>query len=123
MADTCAHVDLIIFDNATFEDAFQFGVTGDTTWSFTGQNFRMDIKGSPDDAVALLSLLSSAGQIVVDDAVTRVLHFNVPESAIQAALTPGEYVYDLIMFDASVPPVRVPLMRGCVTVCHGISGG
>jgi hypothetical protein len=123
MVDTCARVDLLVFDNLTFEDAFQFGVSGDTTWNFTDQNFRMDVKGTPDDAAPLLTLLSTAGQIVVDDAVARVLHFNVPESVIQAALTPGEYVYDLVMFDGSTPPVRVGLMRGSLCVAHGISGG
>lgn len=123
MVDTCARVDLLIFDNVTFEDAFQFGTTGDTSWSFTGQNFRMDIKGSPDDAAALLSITSGAGEIVVDDAVQRILHFNVPEATLTAALTPGDYVYDLIMYDNSTPAVRVGLMRGCLTVCHGISGG
>lgn len=123
MSDTAGRVELLVFDNATFEDAFMFGVTGDTTWSFTGQNFRMDVKGTPDDAAPLLSITSAAGQIVVDDAVKRVLHFNVPETTIQSALTPGEYVYDLVMFDNSTPAVRVVLMRGCLTVCHGISGG
>lgn len=123
MVDTCARVDLLIFDNVTFEDAFQYGVTGDTTWSFTGQNFRMDIKGSEEDTTFLLSLTSGAGEIVVDDAVTRVLHFNVPEATISAALTPGEYVYDLVMYDGSTPAVRVGLMRGTLCVVHGITGG
>lgn len=123
MVDTCARVDLLIFDNVTFEDAFQFGTTGDTSWSFTGQNFRMDIKGSPDDAAALLSITSGAGEIVVDDAVQRILHFNVPEATLTAALTPGDYVYDLIMYDGSTPAVRVGLMRGSICVAHGISGG
>ena len=123
MVDTCARVDLLIFDNLTFEDAFQYGVAGDTTWSFTGQNFRMDIKGSEEDNTFLLSLTSGAGQIVVDDAVNRVLHFNVPETIISAALTPGEYVYDLVMYDGSTPAVRVGLMRGRLCVSHGITGG
>lgn len=123
MVDTCARVDLLVFDNTTFEDAFQFGVSGDTSWSFTGQNFRMDVKGTSDDATPLLTLTSAAGQIVVDDAINRVLHFNVPETTIQGSLTPGEYEYDLIMYDGSTPPVRVGLMRGTLCVAHGITGG
>ena len=123
MADTAARVNLKIQDNATFNDAFQFGVAGDTSWSFVGQNFRMDVKASREDSVALASFLSTGGQIVVDDAVNRVLHFNVPEATIQTNLPPAEYQYDLIMYDNSVPSVRVPLMKGEICVTHGISGG
>lgn len=123
MVDTCARVELLIFDNVTFEDAFQFGIAGDTSWSFTGQSFRMDVKGRPDDVDPILSLTSANSQIVVDDPVQRVLHFNVPDAAIQAALTPGEYIYDFVMFDGSTPPVRVGLMRGGIKVRHGITGG
>jgi hypothetical protein len=47
---------------------------------------------------------------------------NVPDATITAALVPGEYKYDFIMFDASVPPVRVPLMQGEVKVQQGITG-
>jgi len=120
---TSARVDLTIQDNATFEDAFQFGTPGDTTWSFTGQTFRMDIKASFDDAVALASYTSGAGQIVVDDAVNRILHMNVPEATIQAALPPAEYQYELMMIDGSTPAIRVPLMHGEITITHGITGG
>lgn len=97
---TSARVDIAIQDNATWNDAFQFGTVGDTTWSFTGQVFRLDIKASRDDAAALLSLTSGGGQIVVDDVVQRVLHMNVPESAL-TVLPAAEYVYELMMLDAS----------------------
>jgi hypothetical protein len=119
---TSARVDFVVPNNATFEDAIQFGVVGDTSWSLTGQNFRMDIKA---DVLGnyLLSLTSAAGQIVTDDAVQRVINFNVPESAIQAALIPGVYVYDFIMFDNSNPPIRVQLMHGKFKVKLGVTGG
>lgn len=121
-----ALVDLVAANNATFGDALQFdppvpGVTG-PAWSFSGQSFRLDIKANYESA-ALLSLLSSAGQIVVDDVTHRILHFNVPETVIANALIPGEYIYDFIMFDGSVPPVRVPLAHGKFTVTDGITGG
>lgn len=122
-AVTTARVDLTTPNNVTWQDAFQFGTPGDTTWSLTGQSFRMDIKGDSQDAAALLSLTSAGGTIVVDDVVQRIVHLNVPEATIQASLPPGNYVYDFIMFDASVPPVRVQLMRGCVNVTLGITGG
>ena len=52
---TKAKVNLVIDNNMTWIDAFQFGTVGDTTWSFTGQNFRLDIKGNRDQTAALLS--------------------------------------------------------------------
>lgn len=121
-----ANVDLVAANNATFGDAIQFdppvpGVTG-PAWSLSNQNFRLDIKPNLEEA-ALLSITSAAGQIVTDDVTARVIHFNVPESVIQGALIPGEYIYDLIMFDNSVPPIRVPLMHGRFTVTDGITGG
>lgn len=123
MGQYSARVRFIIPDNATWADALQFGTDGDTTWSFTGQNFRMDIKGDREDTAALLSLTSGAGEIVVDDADTRVLHFDVPEATIQAALVPGCYLYDFVMIDDGDSTIRVTLMHGTIEVVHGITGG
>jgi hypothetical protein len=121
---TAARVDMCIQDNQTWQDAFQIGVPGDTTWSFTGQNFRLDLKGDPLSPNPLGSLTSAGGFIVVDDPVNRVLNFNVSEAQLFLwGLVPGEYRYDLIMFDNSSPPIRVPLMRGKLKVIHGITGG
>ena len=109
MSVTRARVDIAIQNNATWEDAFVLGTAGDTSWNFVGQKFRLDVKGNVDQTVALLSLTSDAGTIVVDDVIQRILHLNVPETSIVAALLPGEYIYELVMFDLSVPAVRVPL--------------
>lgn len=122
-----ANVDLIAANNATFGDALQFdppvpGVTG-PAWSFSGQNFRLDVKPNFETASPLLSLTSAASQIIVDDVTQRILHFNVPEGVISAALIPGTYLYDFIMFDASVPAVRVVLMHGRFIVTDGVTGG
>lgn len=121
MAQTAACVDIYVPNNVTWQDAFQFGVTGDTTWSFVGQSFIVEVKASGNDATPLFTLSTALGSIVTDSAVLRVLHFNVPKTAILASLPVGEYVYDLVMFDASVPPVRVPLMSGHVFVTQGIT--
>lgn len=121
MALTAAWVNITAGDNATLQDAFQFGVVGDTSWSFTGQNFKMEIKASRDDTTPLLTLTSAGGSIIVDSAVLRVLHLNVAEAALQAAVPVGEYVYDLVMFDASVPPIRTVLMQGCFVLKHGVT--
>lgn len=122
MADTAAKVDMVITNNATWMDAFQFGTVGDTSWNFTGQNFRMDIKGNKDQTVALLTLLSTNGTIVVDDVTQRILHLNVPDATITGALVPGEYQYDFIMYDSSNPVVRVLLMQGEIKVRQGVTG-
>lgn len=128
-----ARVKIVTQNNATFQDAYQFdppanGVTGATgatgpNWNMISQNFRLDIKRSAEDNTPLLSLLSTEGEIVVDDATQRILHFNVPQSALQAALVPGRYVYDFIMYDGSDPPIRVPLMHGEFILTNGITGG
>ncbi len=124
MAHTAARVDMVISNNATWEDAFQFGTPGDTSWSFTGQSFRVDVKGTRDDPNPLLSLGDVDSTIVIDDLVNRVLHFNVDDSAIVAALpvtTDCEpYVYDLVMIDNS-DNTRIVLMSGKLTVEQGIT--
>ena len=124
-----AFVDLITQNNASFTDAFQFdpppnGVTGATGGAWTlYPNMRLDIKGNYSQGTFLLSLTTDAGEIVIDDAVQRVIHFNVPESTITAALLPGRYIYDLIMYDNSTPPIRIPLMHGEFVVAQGVTGG
>lgn len=117
---TSARVDIEVASNQTWNDAFQFGVAGDTSWSFTGMVFHLDIKADKNDAVALLSLTTANGRIVVDDLVNRILNFNVNSTDL-LALPIGEYQYDLCMLDASAPPVRVPLMHGEVKVKQGVT--
>ena len=120
MAVTSSIVDMTISDNATWQDAFQIGTVGDTTWSFTGMSFKCEVKASRDDTTPLITVLSSAGQIVVDDPVARVLHFNVPYTTFQPLLPPATYVYDFMMIDGSVPPIRTLLMQGQVIVVRGV---
>ncbi len=117
MADTAAKVDMKVYNNATWNDAFQFGTTGDTSWSFTGKTFSMDVKRDKYDDVALFSLTTGNGRIVVDDVTERVLHFLVPDADFNAILLVGEYVYDLIMIDGA--SVRTRLMHGEIHVKQG----
>lgn len=122
-----ARVDLVAASNATFGDAIQFdapvpGVTG-PAWSLSGQKFAMDIDANHEQNTPLLSITSDAGQIVTDDVTERIIHFNVPDSVLQAALVPGVYVYDLIMYDTATPPVRVALMHGTFTLTDGVTEG
>lgn len=118
MAGTAAIVNMKISDNATWQDAFRFGALGDTSWSFTGQSLKCEVKASRSDVTPLLTAQTSDGSIVVDDAVARVMHFNVPDTAL---LPVAEYVYDLIMFDTSTPPVRTLLMEGKLTIKKGVT--
>lgn len=124
-AVTAARVDILTATNVTFADAFQFGVSGDTSWSFTGQSFRMDLKSNKfGPNAALLSITSGAGQIVVSDPVNRILYFDVPEATFSAAdVIPGEYDYDFIMYDSSNPAVRIALMYGKFKMVQGVTGG
>jgi len=121
MARTAACVNIYASNNATLQDAFRFGTEGDTSWSFTGQHFILEIKASRDDVTPLLTLDDANSEIIVDDAVLRVLHLNVSDTALQAALPVNDYVYDLIMFDESVPPVRVLLMQGHLFISQGVT--
>jgi hypothetical protein len=117
MAITAAKVNMEVIDSGDWSDAFQLGTPGDTSWSFTGGSFHMDVKGSTDDAVPLLSLTTANGYVVIDDPVNRILHLAVPQSVLEAALIPGRYVYDLVLISAA--GVRTPLMYGWVKIKHG----
>jgi hypothetical protein len=120
VALTASIVDLVANDNATFQDAIQFGLSTDT-WTLTGQSFKMEVKASRDDVAPLVTWTSGAGQIIIDDATNRIIHFNVPDTVLQASLPPACYVYDLVMYDASVPPIRTVLMQGHFVVEHGVT--
>jgi hypothetical protein len=121
---TRATVDIEIQSNATWLDAFQLGTVGDTSWSFVGQNFRCDVKVNRDAASSLITMTTANGQVIIDDPIQRVLHFNVPETALAAAgILPGNYVYELVMYDNSTPAIRVPMMGGKLRVKIGIAGG
>lgn len=128
---TSASVDLVVSNNETFSDALQFdpppfGLTGATgctgpQWNFVGKTFQMDIKRTPHDAAPLVSFTSSANQIVVQDAVNRVLSFNVPNTTLQDDFTPDTtYVYALLMSDSSSPPIVTELSHGRFRVTQGI---
>jgi hypothetical protein len=121
-----SNVTIVTAKNATFNESYQFDppVAGVVPPSWTlYANFRMDVKAYFEQASPLCSFTTGAGQIVVDDPVQRVIHFNVTEGSIDPPLVPGKYFYDLIMFDGSVPPIRVPLMHGDFVVTDGVTGG
>jgi hypothetical protein len=131
-----AHVTIVTLDNETYQDAYQFdppfscgcagatGATGGTgpSWNLL-PNLRMDIKRKRSDPNPLLTLTSAAGQLSIVDAVNRIVEAAVPEGILTAVLIPGTYVYDLVNYDNSVPPIRMVLMGGEFVLKHGVSGG
>jgi hypothetical protein len=118
-SSTSAEVDLRIDNNGTWMDAFQFGRPGDQNWTLADQTFELDVQRNPYDELPLLSLTTANGRIIVDDEVQRVIHLNVPPDELQANLTPGFYVYDLVMVNAFEQ--RVPLMHGTLEVVQGVT--
>jgi hypothetical protein len=117
---TSAEAKIVIGNGTTWQDAFQFGQSGDFTWQLQ-PNWEMEIKLDRFQMTPLLNPSTANGQIIVDDVVQRVIHFNVPPSVIQAALQPGIYVFDLVMFDNSTPAIRTVLMHGLLKVIQGVS--
>jgi hypothetical protein len=138
-------VDVEVSNNAWWDDAFQFGVQGDTSWSFNGVTFLLDIKVIQSDANAVLSL-SSPGTITVVDTVQRILQMNVTDKAMRAVLLTtdvtalpigwvvpagttqpgangtlfGRYEYDLIMVTTSTGQ-RDMLMQGDFVMKRGVT--
>jgi len=117
---TSAEVNIVIGNGTTWQDAFQFGQPGDFTWQLT-TNWEMEIKLDRFQTTPLLNPSTANGQIVVDDINQRVIHLNVGPATIQAALMPGVYVFDLVMFDGSTPAIRTVLMHGQLRVIQGVS--
>lgn len=117
---TSAEVDISVSNNESFNEAFQFDDETVTYWDFNDKTFRMDIKGNFEQLTPLLSITSPT-QITVDDATLRIIHFNVPDTDLLAALVPGSYVYDLIMTDAG--DVKTQLMHGVFNFAIGVTGG
>jgi hypothetical protein len=127
-APSSAYTDIVYSNNSTFSDAIQFdppvaGVTG-PTWDLNNKTFEMEIKANHEQDTALLAITSAAGEIIVDDATSRILHFNVPMTDFSgASIVPGTYVYDLVMLSNDATPIRTVLMHGRFIVTDGVTGG
>jgi hypothetical protein len=117
---TSIHYDIGLDNNTSLSEAWQFWDANDTTWNLNGCSFAMDIQVTYYDLAPKMSLSSAAGTIVVADPVQRVIYLNADSTAVQAALTPGVYVYDLVMTDAL--GVKTALLHGFVKVSQGVTG-
>ena len=113
---------LAIQNNVTWHDQFQIGEVTDTSWDLNNKFFIMDIKTNDTDGTPLLSISSMNQQIIVDDAIARVFHFNVDDHTIRASLSAGStYVYDLIMVDSVNNMARDAIMSGTLEVRQGVT--
>lgn len=103
-------------------------------WTLVGQNFRFSIKSNWLQQAALLTVDSGVpGQngIIIQDVNSRIISTQVPVEALFGfvaptgytgatgvtgvtgqGIIPGRYVYDLVMYDNSNPPIRIQLMHG-----------
>jgi hypothetical protein len=118
-SETAAEEHMTVANNGTWSTAYIIGKEGDLTWSFTDCQFELDVQRNRYDQVPLLSLTTGNGRVIVDDPIQRILHFNVVAADIQASLSPGIYVYDLVMID--VNGVRTPLMFGNLKIVQGVT--
>lgn len=121
-----SRVDMVIQNNATWSDSWQFGYPDDQSWNFVGASFLLgvemwdELKPFPNaPGVPVAEFTSAGGTITIVDVNQRILAMNVSDTLIQASLLPScSYVYDLIMVVGSV---RTPLMWGKLDVVGGIT--
>src|ERR1700758_2513562 len=97
-APTAARVDIATANNVTWQDAFQFDSTGTTgcaspppwwpcgatgpNWVLTNMNFSFDVKTNINASSLAAQYTSSAGQILIVDAIQRIITMNVPPATI-----------------------------------------
>jgi hypothetical protein len=119
---TSSHANIIVAKNTTFSDSIRFDDPDDTSWDFINKTFRMGLKGNFEQDEETVAFTSAASEIVVLDAITRILGFNVPQATMEAALVPGVYLYDLIMTD-TITAVRTQLMHGEFHFAEAVTEG
>jgi len=117
-----AHANFTVAKNTTFSDAIQFFLDAGNTWDFNNKTFRMGLKGNYEQSPEVLVFTSAASEIVVADAVLRVLYFNVPPATLQAVLVPGVYLYDLAMTD-TITAVVTQIMYGEFRYAEAVTEG
>lgn len=121
MAISLTIVDFEIKNNVWWTDILQLGCSDDTSWDINNKSFHMDLKAKDTDTAVVLALSTADSTIVVDDPVQRIIHVNVTDTAIRAALTAGSsYVYDLVMID-DITSERNPICQGSVAVLQGVT--
>lgn len=112
-----ASTDLVIDQFATFRSAFRWQTksTG-TPVNLTGYTAAMQIRRTHADATALVSLTNGNG-LTIEGTDGRV-RIEIPAST-TATLTPGRYVYDLVLTDLASKKKR--LVEGVAIVDAGVT--
>lgn len=85
----------------------------------TGCAFEMHVRRKVDDLAAVMILNSANGRLGVSgDPQDGGVAIYVPDEHVQR-IAPGEYVHDIVLFDASGNPRRIAV--GTVTVERGVT--
>lgn len=109
--------DLHAANNAAFRDTFQLGEPNDT-WTLEGTNLVCWVRPAPGHPTVILQMDNELGYIIVRDAKTRQIQFNVPDDVIDD-VEPGTYYYDLLTI--GLDGFRYRRMAGHFLVHQGIS--
>jgi len=114
-----ASTDLVIDQFSTFRTSFRWETksTGAAV-NLTGYSAAMQIRRTPADATALISLTTAAGGgLTIEGTAGRVRVEITPAKS--SALAPGKYVYDLVLTDLQSKKKR--LIEGVVRLDAGVT--
>lgn len=103
---------LVIDQGATLRESFTYKDSDNAVVDLTGYTARSQVRSSYTSATTILNLTSQAGTLTIT-ANTGTIAFNVSATT-TAALTPGNYVWDLELVDATGIVTR--LVGGTCTV-------
>lgn len=103
---------LVIDQGATLRESFTYRDSNNAVVDLTGYTARSQVRTSYSATGTVLSATSAAGTLAIT-AATGLIAFNVPATT-TAALTPGNYVWDLEIVDPSGIVTR--LVGGTCTV-------
>lgn len=113
-----ASTDLKIDQFATFTTAFKWQTkSSGQPVNLTGYTAAMQIRRTPDSATALVSISSPSNGITIDPLNGKVT-IEIPYTT-TSTLTPGKYVYDLVLTNTASKKKR--LVEGVVVVDAGVT--
>ena len=114
--------DFICEQGATFKHTITYTDSSDTAIDLTGYSVRMDVrfaKSKNADAVIQLTAANSRATVLNATQGKIQLLINATDTA---ALTPGEYFYDLEIENSTTPPVVERVLEGLFTVDGEVTG-
>jgi hypothetical protein len=107
-----ANYHIVMDQGATFNRLFTYNDSNDIPVNLTGYTARMQIREEVDSSTAALSLTTENGRIALGGtAGTVTLTVSATDTA---AVTAGEYVYDIELVSGSGTVIR--FLQGCFTV-------